>query len=192
MLSVCRWPLYECDCWLDGPGGGSRRRGSVGFSSNFNFFFLLFIKTTALIFPGQSQAISCSKSVLKGIRVIIFYTLDYCMPALSFQPHEHRNDLIEEVAAGYCAQWRLHVTCMTESYTIRPGINKTCSLHCHRISSQECLYHRPVGSECSGCRAPSSSISAFAGQATSAAIQCSTAITVTGSLNNAPALTNPF
>lgn len=128
MLSVCRWPLYECDCWLDGPGGGgSRRRGSVGFSSNFNFFFLLFIKTTALIFPGQSQAISCSKSVLKGIRVIIFYTLDYCMPALSFQPHEHRNDLIEEVAAGYCAQWRLHVTCMTESYTIRPGINKTCT-----------------------------------------------------------------
>lgn len=67
-------------------------------------FFFLFIKATTLIFPGQSQAISCSKSVLKGIRVIIFYTLDYCMPALSFQPHEHRNDLIEEMAADYCAR----------------------------------------------------------------------------------------
>lgn len=81
-------------------GWESRRRGTVGFSSTF----FLFIKTTALIFPGQCEAISCSKSVLKGIRVIIFYTLDYCMPALSFQPHEHRNDLIEEMAAGYCAQ----------------------------------------------------------------------------------------
>lgn len=67
-------------------------------------FFFLFIKTAALIFPGQSQAISCGKSALKGIRVIIFYTVDYCMPALSFQPHEHRNDLIEEMAAGYCAR----------------------------------------------------------------------------------------
>lgn len=130
-------------CWLDS-SGVSRGRGSAGFSSNF--FFFLFIKTTALIFPGQSQAISCSKSVLKGIRVIIFYTLDYCMPALSFQPHEHRNDLIEEVAAGYCVQWRLHVTCMTESHTIRLGVNKTCSWHCHRIGSLECLHHCPVGS----------------------------------------------
>lgn len=140
-LFACRWPLYACDCWLDSPGG-SRGRGSAGFSSNF----FLFIKTTALIFPGQSQAISCSKSVLKGIRVIIFYTLDYCMPALSFQPHEHRNDLIEEMAAGYCGRWRLHVTCMTESHTIRLGVNKTCSWHCQRISSLECLHHCPVGS----------------------------------------------
>lgn len=128
-------------CWLDGPGA-SRGRGSAGFSTNF----FLFIKTTALIFPGQSQAISCSKSVLKGIRVIIFYTLDYCMPALSFQPHEHRNDLIEEVAAGYCAPGRLHVTCMTESLAIRLGVNKTCSRLCHRIGSLECLHHCPFGS----------------------------------------------
>lgn len=139
VTTLCMWLAdWTALVWVEG--------GEVQASAPIFFFFFLFIKTTALIFPGQSQAISCSKSVLKGIRVIIFYTLDYCMPALSFQPHEHRNDLIEEVAAGYCVQWRLHVTCMTESHTIRLGVNKTCSWHCHRIGSLECLHHCPVGS----------------------------------------------
>lgn len=141
--AVCMQVSTLCMRLADWTALGQIEGGEVQASAPI---FFLFIKTTALIFSGQSQAISCSKSVLKGIRVIIFYTLDYCMPALSFQPHEHRNDLIEEVAAGYCVQGRLHVTCMTESHTIRLGVNKTCSSHCHGIGSLECLHHCPVGS----------------------------------------------
>lgn len=170
---------------LAGQPCGEHREGKC----RLQLQFFLFIKTTALIFPGQSQAISCSKSVLKGIRVIIFYTLDYCMPALSFQPHAHTNDLIEEMAAGYCARWRLHATCMTELHTIRLSVNKTCSWHCYRISSLECLHHCPVGSEHSGCLSP------FPLQPLPLLpkwlVQLfKTVVTITSSRNNATMLTN--